>query len=41
MLCLVFAYFRGVLQADTFASYNQIYEDGRIVEASFWSIHAE
>lgn len=41
MLCLVFVYFRGVLQADAFASCNPLYEDGRIVEASFWSMHAQ
>ena len=41
MSCLVFVYFRADLQADAFASYNQIHEDGRIVEASFWSMHAE
>jgi transposase len=30
-------HFRGVLQADAFAGYNQLYEDGRIVEAACWS----
>jgi transposase len=29
--------FRGILQADAFAGYNQLYEDGRIVEAACWS----
>lgn len=28
---------RGILQADAFAAYNQLYEDGRIVEAACWS----
>ena len=28
---------RGILQADAFAGYNQLYEDGRIVEAACWS----
>ena len=30
-------HFRGVLQADAFAGYNQLYEDGHIVEAACWS----
>ncbi len=30
-------HFRGVLQADAFAGYNQLYEDGQIVEAACWS----
>jgi len=30
-------YFRGVLQADAFAGYNALYEDGRIIEAACWS----
>jgi transposase len=29
--------FRGVLQADAFAGYNELYRDGRIVEAACWS----
>lgn len=29
--------FRGILQADAFAGYNALYEDGRIVEAACWS----
>jgi hypothetical protein len=28
---------RGILQADAFAGYNQLYEDGRIVEAACWA----
>jgi transposase len=28
---------RGILQADAFAGYNQLYDDGRIVEAACWS----
>ncbi|TDP62592.1 IS66 family transposase [Roseateles toxinivorans] len=28
---------QGILQADAFAGYNQLYEDGRIVEAACWS----
>lgn len=28
---------RGILQADAFAGYNQLYADGRIVEAACWS----
>jgi transposase len=28
---------RGILQADAFAGYNQLYEGGRIVEAACWS----
>jgi transposase len=28
---------RGILQADAFAGYNQLYNDGRIVEAACWS----
>jgi hypothetical protein len=27
----------GILQADAFAGYNQLYEDGRIVEAACWA----
>lgn len=30
-------HFRGVLQADAFAGYNQLYEDGRIIEAACWA----
>jgi transposase len=30
-------HFRGVLQADAFAGYNALYEDGRIIEAACWS----
>lgn len=30
-------HFNGVLQADAFAGYNQLYRDGRIVEAGCWS----
>ena len=30
-------HYRGVLQADAFAGYNPLYEDGRIVEAACWS----
>lgn len=30
-------HFSGILQADAFAGYNQLYEDGRIVEAACWS----
>ncbi len=29
--------FRGVLQADAFAGYNKLFDDGRIVEAGCWS----
>ncbi len=32
---------RGILQADAFAGYNQLYEDGRIVEAACWSHYPE
>ncbi len=28
---------QGILQADAFAGYNQLYEDGRIIEAACWS----
>ena len=28
---------RGILQADAFSGYNQLYEGGRIVEAACWS----
>ena len=30
-------YFRGVLQADAYAGFNQLYEDGRIQEAACWA----
>jgi len=30
-------HFRGILQADAFAGYNRLYEDGRIIEAACWS----
>lgn len=29
--------FEGILQADAFAGYNRLFEDGRIVEAACWS----
>lgn len=29
--------FRGILQADAFAGYNQLFEDARVVEAGCWS----
>ncbi len=29
--------YNGILQADAFAGYNQLYEDGRIIEAACWS----
>ncbi|MEO7114825.1 MAG: transposase [Caldimonas sp.] len=40
-------HFHGILQADAFAGYNQLYDDGRIVEAAcraharrkMWDIH--
>ena len=30
-------HFHGILQADAFAGYNALYEDGRIIEAACWS----
>ena len=30
-------HFSGILQADAFAGYNQLYDDGRIIEAACWS----
>lgn len=30
-------HFRGILQADAFAGYHPLYEDGRVVEAACWS----
>jgi len=30
-------HWRGILQADAFAGYNQLYADGRIVEAACWA----
>jgi transposase len=29
--------FRGILQADGYAGFTQLYEDGRILEAACWA----
>jgi hypothetical protein len=32
-----FASFRGMLQADAYAGFNELYRNGRIVEATCWA----